>query len=110
MTETVATIRVRETLTFLEVMLHGLTLTAYFLKAFATPIISLVMGAHDVIREEESLAPEYLQNGQKQNFVQCFSGRLPRMLMDSQCRLPGACSSPSRLEGVMMSWDVVTSR
>ena len=57
---TAATIRVRETLTFLEVMLNGLTLTAHFLKALATSIVGLVMGAHDMIQEGEIIGTRVL--------------------------------------------------
>ena len=49
----VAAVRVWKTAALLVVVLHGLTFTAHLLKTLATPIISLVMGPHDMIQEGE---------------------------------------------------------
>ena len=103
----VAAIRVGETLTFLEV--HGLTLTAHFPQALSAPIIGLIMGAHYVVKKRDHLC-WCICKMDRNSLVQCFSGRSPCMCMCSRCRLPRVCNSPSKLEGVMMFWDVTTSR
>ena len=94
---------VRETFALTKVPLHWLALAAYLSQTFSTSILCLVVDLHHVVEEGLIVPDTILTEGAEAQLGAALIRGSPLTCMGRQCRLPGACSSPSKPEGEITS-------